>query len=362
MLIYIILDKEKNDETYQLKKMIEGEFDDESEDENEDVEEPNEAVENPQKADKSPYVFEKPIDPEKGPEESKDQGFTRPKVLILTGYKKMAFQIVNELVLQFNFGSWKRVIKKKRFKQEFDVNTEEAVNDCFKLGISFKNNDQMKLYENLIDSDIILASPLGLRLITGQEGEQENRREYDFLSSVQIVILDQAETFLYQNLEHLEEVLKSTNKVPKSLDILNDINRIQEIYLERLGRNFRQSIVVQNFRSVDMDYIIKQYCSVNYVGSIEVNKIYAKNLLKDYSVAKNTRITLRKLNTDSLELVDETRFNFFTKKLWQKLYENLSCYSILVTSTYFEYIRVKSFLKNKNASVAYISEYSSDED
>ena len=274
----------------------------------------------------------------------------------------MAYDIVNEIIIQFNNGSWKKVIKKKRFKEEFDINSEEAVNDWFKVGISFLNNEQIKLYDNFIDWDLIIASPLGLRLITGQDGEQENRREYDFLSSIQILILDQAHIFMYQNTEHLEEVLKSTNKVPKSLDILNDINRIKDIYLEKLGKHFRQSIIVQNFRSMDIDYIIKEYCSVNYRGSIWINKTYDKNLLQEHSLNRKIKITLRKLNTDSIDLVDDTRFNFFTKKLWQKLYENLPGYTIVFCSTYFEFVRVRSFLKNKNANVAFISEYSSNSD
>jgi len=41
----------------------------------------------------------------------------------------MAFYIVNEIITQFNSGSWKKVIKKKRFRQEFDVQTEESIND-----------------------------------------------------------------------------------------------------------------------------------------------------------------------------------------------------------------------------------------
>ena len=274
----------------------------------------------------------------------------------------MAYDIVNEIITQFNNGSWKRVIKRKRFREEFDPNSEEGVNDWFKVGISFLGNEKIKLYDNFIESDLIIASPLGLRLVTGQDGEEENRREYDFLSSIQILILDQAHIFQYQNTEHLEEVLKSTNKVPKSLDILNDINRIKDIYLEKLGKHFRQSIVVQNFRSMDIDYIIKEYCSVNYRGSIWINKTYEKNLLQEYSRSKKIKITLRKLNTDSIELVDDTRFNFFTKKLWQKLYENLTGYTVVFCSTYFEFVRVRSFLKNNNANVAYISEYSSSSD
>lgn len=47
-------------------------------------------------------------------------------------------------------------------------------------------------------------------------------------------MLDQAEAFVFQNLEHLEEVLKALNKYPKKLTQLNDITRIQEIYSAKL--------------------------------------------------------------------------------------------------------------------------------
>jgi hypothetical protein len=108
--------------------MIEAELDDESE--GEDEEEPHvEEIEDQGEKKPSPYVYESPYEADSSSEDRKDQGFTRPKVLILTGYKKMAYQIVNEIIIQFNYGSWKKIIRKKRFKQEFDLNSEEAVND-----------------------------------------------------------------------------------------------------------------------------------------------------------------------------------------------------------------------------------------
>jgi lipopolysaccharide biosynthesis glycosyltransferase len=74
-----------------------------------------------------------------------------------------------------NGGKWKKVSKKKKFREEFG-SEEEAFNDYFKLGIAFhhnkkKNDDKMtlKLYEQFYKSDILIASPLGLRTITGQE-------------------------------------------------------------------------------------------------------------------------------------------------------------------------------------------------
>ena len=41
-----------------------------------------------------------------------------------------------------------------------------------------------------------MASPLGLRVIVGAEGEEG--RDFDFLASVEILVLDQADIFLMQ--------------------------------------------------------------------------------------------------------------------------------------------------------------------
>ena len=43
-------------------------------------------------------------------------------------------------------------------------------------------------------------------------------------------MLDQAEAFVYQNIEHLEEILRVINKRPKKLQDMNDINRIKDLY------------------------------------------------------------------------------------------------------------------------------------
>lgn len=41
--------------------------------------------------------------------------------------------------------------------------------------------------------------------------------DQDFLSSIECVVMDQAEAFQFQNMEHLEEVLKALNQRPKKL-------------------------------------------------------------------------------------------------------------------------------------------------
>ena len=184
-----------------------------------------------------------------------------------------------------NGGRWKKVSKKKKFREEFG-SEEEAFNDYFKIGLSFnhsvkkKDKMNMKLYESFYKSDIIIASPLGLRMITGQEDDENaqksQRVDFDFLSSIEFLVMDQAEAFVFQNIEHLEEVLKAVNRQPKKLSDLNDINRIKDIFTaeQKLFQNIRQSIFISKFRTIDLNYCLETFSNKNCLGSIDIKKIH----------------------------------------------------------------------------------------
>lgn len=58
----------------------------------------------------------------------------------------------------------------KDFKPEdFKLMFAGNIDDCFRLGISVSKKS-MTLYAKFYSSDIIVASPLGLRTIIGSEG------------------------------------------------------------------------------------------------------------------------------------------------------------------------------------------------
>jgi U3 small nucleolar RNA-associated protein 25 len=75
------------------------------------------------------------------------------------------------------------------------------------------------------------------------------------------------------------------------------------------------------------------------------------------------KITLRKLpNVETIEHADDARFSFFTKQIWEKLYEDNPGYTVLFVPSYLDFVRLRTFLKNKNAQISYISEYSEKKD
>lgn len=64
-----------------------------------------------------------------------------------------------------------------------------------------QRNKKVKFFANFNHAHIIISSPLGLRTIVGAEGEE--KRDFSFLSSVEVVLIERAQVILMQNWLHL---------------------------------------------------------------------------------------------------------------------------------------------------------------
>ena len=151
---------------------------------------------------------------EAGDDGLRDQGLCRPKVLIVVPFRESCRRVVAIMEKLLFPKSKGNVANKKRFAEDFpDIETARKsksddyyetfagdINDSFKIGLALTKKT-LKLYTDFYNSDIIIASPLGLRLILGVEGERD--RNYDFLNSIEVMIFDQTEIFLMQNWDHI---------------------------------------------------------------------------------------------------------------------------------------------------------------
>lgn len=140
---------------------------------------------------------------------TRDQGFNRTKVLILTPFKKFAYKIVDTMAnlllpnernhvmqwpkFQEDFGDTGTVVDLKwRASEEFKELMSGNIDDSFRIGVSL-GKKAIKLYTAFENSDIIISSPLGLRMIIGDNEEEVERREFDFLSSIEILVIDRVQ-------------------------------------------------------------------------------------------------------------------------------------------------------------------------
>lgn len=155
----------------------------------------------------------------------------------------------------------KRNPKPEDYEKIFAGNTD----DTFRIGISLTKKC-LKLYTEFYSSDIIIASPLGLRMIIGAPGDKE--RDYDFLSSIEILILDQAELFLAQNWDHLLHVLDHFHLQPQSTRN-TDFSRVRSWCLNGLSKFYRQTLLFTSHELAEFRSLFNTKCC-NYRGKIRI--------------------------------------------------------------------------------------------
>lgn len=91
----------------------------------------------------------------------------------------------------------------------------------------------MKFYTRFTTgADLIIASPLGIRMITGSEGDKISERDRDLLSSIEIIYLDSFDVLSeMQNMDHLTAVMGALNRIPFSTQA-TDLSRLRNWNLE----------------------------------------------------------------------------------------------------------------------------------
>ena len=132
------------------------------------------------------------------------------------------------------------------------------MDDDFKLGIQINPGQgkgtgedrgaYMRMFCDFFKSDIIIASPLGLRLLIEKNSSStgSGKLNADFLSSLEIAYIHQSDVMYMQNWEHVEYIMQRTNKLAEN-DHGSDFSRIRPYFLEGEGIEHRQLIVTTHF-------------------------------------------------------------------------------------------------------------------
>ena len=327
------------------------------------------------------------IDPDAVP---RDQGFTRPKVLILLPMRNTALRVVSRLLaLALRETRTDSIQKKHRFLEEFGVDDEDDegeegglserekaalarkpaqhralfagnVDDHFRFGIKLTRG-AARLYADFYQSDILVASPLALATKLS-ESDKEGPGAADFLSSVEMVVVERADVLQMQNWAHVTTVMAALNQVPyQQHDV--DIMRVREWFLAGQAKYYRQTIVMGSFASAEMNALVTRGCC-NHAGRFCIAPVHRGVLGQ---IVPQVRQVFERLHVGASSASGaasgpagdpEARFQHFKNILWPRIRESARGGGQLIyIPSYFDFVRVRNFLRAESASFLGLSEY-----
>ena len=307
--------------------------------------------------------------------DAQDQGFTRPKVLILLETRQMCAKYAEAIANLFQPDQQEN---KKRFEDSFTA----PVDDNSPMPEDFQelfagNNDNnfltaikftrktLKFYSGFYNSDIILASPLGLRRVI--ENEDLKKRDYDFLSSVEIAILDQADAMQMQNWENVETVFSHLNLQLREAHNC-DFSRVRNYYLDGNAKYLRQTLVFSAYITPEMNRFFN-ISLLNNAGKAKITHVYTGAIANAGGLG--IKQTFSRFDSASPASDPDARFKYFTIAVLPSLLRLPKPADggqgiLIFVPSYYDFLRVRNFFATdtlmENTSFGAIHDYTAPAD
>ncbi|KAK0313807.1 rRNA-binding ribosome biosynthesis protein utp25 [Friedmanniomyces endolithicus] len=304
----------------------------------------------------------------------RDQGFTRPKVLMLVETRQMAYSYGQSIISLFR-------PEQVENRQRFDASFSSPVGDRDTMPEAYRelfggNNDNsflaamkftrktLKFFSAFYTSDIILASPLGLRRII--ENEDKKKQDHDFLSSIEVVIVDQADAMQMQSWENVDVVFRHLNLQPRETHGA-DFNRVRTWYLDGNARYLRQTIVLSAYATPEINRLYNT-AMLNVAGKAKLLPTYPGTITAPTMAGLGVKQTFSRFDSPSPATDPDARFKYFTSALLPSLLrlskpaDGAQGIFVFIPS-YFDFIRVRNFFATstltQNISFGTIHDYTS---
>lgn len=191
------------------------------------------------------------------------------------------------------------------------------------------------------------------------------KADSDFLSSIEMVIVDQADAMLMQNWEHVEFAFSHLNTQPKEPHGC-DFSRVRQWYLDQHAKFLRQTIVFSAFTNPELNSLFSTRMQ-NVAGKLKAIPAYAGAILDQSQIRQIfTRFPSPNPATDP-----DVRFKYFTTAVLPSISRHRSGSAKLATSalgtlvfipSYMDFVRLRNYFSNapetSHLSFGSISEYS----
>ncbi|XP_020817996.1 digestive organ expansion factor homolog [Drosophila serrata] len=307
------------------------------------------------------------------PESFRDQGLKRMKVLFIVPFRESAQKIVNTIG-DLLFGSQdakarnNSIANYERFLGDFSGNTiyfpktnpkpvdyEQTfsgnTDDNFKLGIRFTKKT-MSLFSDMNSSDMLIASPLGLRMLV-----TDKDNDFDFLNSIELLIIDQAELFLAQNWENLLYSLDHLHLQPQKLPDTN-CQRVRTWCLSGASNFYRQTLLFSSHELPEFRAVLNSKCN-NYQGKVRIANLVDQGDIRN--VLTPIEQVFQRISCSNVESTFDDRFQYFVKHIMPQFSKPGFSHCMLYVPSYFDYVRIRNHFKTEMVSFVQINEYTKKE-
>lgn len=307
--------------------------------------------------------------------EYRDQGFTRPKILVILPTRNSCVKYVDTIV---SLCEPEQQENKKRFQETYASGEDPSQDkpedfrdlfggnddDMFRLGLKFTRKT-VKFFAQFYNSDIIIASPLGLRMALG--ADDPKKQDHDFLSSIEVVIFDQTDALLMQNWEHVDYIFEHLNLQPKEAHGC-DFSRVRTWYLDGNAKYLRQTILLSAFNFPTLNRLFTHQM-LNIEGKVKYSQV-EEGAMIDLNISAKQTFSRFDFGTPIAE--PNNRFKYFTTAIVPSLTKIFTLGAgegqgvLIYLSTYADFVRVRNYLASSSETQAIsfgsISEYTSVKD
>jgi U3 small nucleolar RNA-associated protein 25 len=172
-----------------------------------------------------------------------------------------------------------------------------------------------------------------------------------------MVLLHQADVMYMQNWEHVDFVMRLANKLP-STSHETDFSRVRQYFLDGKAAQHRQLLLTSAFNTPELQAFYREYASSKH-GQLRFKRHHGDGCIG--KVVINVKQVFQRIpGIKSFTSQEDTRFGYFKEQVLAPLLRLQQSHTLIITPSYFDFVRVRNELLHQEANAAYICEYSRD--